>query len=75
MLSIKGQPHSIFSTNLKTIDASTWTEVFNKANDLYKSTPAARPTAIALEVYSDAAMAATPNDSTAYPWRDAQAYA
>ena len=74
MLAIKGQPHSIFASNLKNIDSSTWVEIFNKMNDFYASTPAARPSAIVLEVYSNAAVAAVPDGATAYPWRDAQAY-
>ena len=73
MLAIKGQPHSIFGSNIKNIDSSKWVEIFNKMNDFYASTPAARTSVIGLEVYSNEAVAAVPDDATAYPWRDAQA--
>jgi hypothetical protein len=74
LLAVKGQPHSIFASNLKTIDSSTWVDIFNKMNYFYASTPAARTSAISLEVYSNVAVAAVPDSTTAYPWRDAQAY-
>lgn len=74
LLAVKGQPHSIFASNLKNIDSSKWVEIFNRMNDFYASTPAARTSAISLEIYSNEAVAAVPDDATAYPWRDAQAY-
>ncbi|KAL9626522.1 MAG: hypothetical protein Q9164_007861, partial [Protoblastenia rupestris] len=74
LLATKGQPHSIFSSNLKNVDSLTWVEIFNKMNDFYASTPAARTSVISLEVYSNEAVAAVPDSATAYPWRDAQAY-
>lgn len=74
LLAVKGQPHSIFGANLKNIDSSKWVEIFNRMNNFYASTPAARTSTIALEVFSNEAVAAVPDDATAYPWRDAQAY-
>lgn len=63
---------SIYTASMRNLSASTYQSAFNKMANLYKETPAARGSAIELELLG------RPNGladgDTAYPLRDAIAY-
>lgn len=64
----------IFSFNLKTFDAPTMSSAMQKMGKFFQTNPSARNSAIILETWPTKAVAAVPDDETAYPWRDATTY-
>lgn len=68
------QIFDIYGFNLKTFDAPTMSSSLQKMADFYDAHPSARISAIVLETWPNQAVAAVPDDSTAYPWRDATTY-
>ena len=63
--------NSIYTANARKLSVETYKSTVDKFDALYKKTPAARGSAVVLEVFSTAVTAAIPDDATAYPWRDA----
>lgn len=70
----KGVSRNIYSANLRTHSASTYQASFEKIARFFDTYPEARGTAITIETLPNQAMAAVPDDATAYPWRDAVGY-
>ncbi|KAI0102717.1 hypothetical protein GGR51DRAFT_526744 [Nemania sp. FL0031] len=71
MLCAKGIIRNIHSANVRNFSASTWISTFEKMRDFYATYPAARLSVIQMETFPNQAASAVPDDSTAYPWRDA----
>ncbi|KAL4913598.1 hypothetical protein BDW62DRAFT_220572 [Aspergillus aurantiobrunneus] len=69
-----GSIHNIYGVNLRKRSASTWTSVFEMMSMLYQSTPGARTSILTFEAWGNQAVAAVPDEETAYPWRDAEVY-
>ena len=70
----KNLSRNFYSTNLRNLSASTFQATFDKMNTFFETYPDARATSIDLETFPNQAMAAVPDDATAYPWRDALGY-
>ena len=70
----KPQILDIFGFNLKTFDAPTMSLAMKKMGKFFEANPNARNSAIVLETWPNQAVAAVPDDETAYPWRDATTY-
>lgn len=63
---------SAYSANMKTISGAALLDAFEKMCALYETHPDARGSAIEMEHFPNQAMAAVPDEDTAYPWRDAR---
>ncbi|POS68753.1 hypothetical protein DHEL01_v212854 [Diaporthe helianthi] len=63
---------SAYSANMKTISGPALQDAFDKMCALWEAHPDARGSAIEMEHFPNQAMAAVPDDKTAYPWRDAR---
>ena len=63
---------SAYSANMKTISGPALQDAFDKMCALYEAHPDARGSAIEMEHLPNQAMAAVPDEETAYPWRDAR---
>lgn len=63
---------SAYSANMKAISGSALLNAFEKMCFLYDTHPNARGSAIEMEHFPNQAMAAIPDENTAYPWRDAR---
>lgn len=63
---------SAYSANMKTLSGSALLNAFEKMCWLYEIYPDARGSAIEMEHFPNQAMAAIPDEDTAYPWRDAR---
>jgi hypothetical protein len=63
---------SAYSANMKTISGPALQDAFDKMCALWEAHPDARGSAIEMEHFPNQAMAAVPDDETAYPWRDAR---
>lgn len=70
----KNLSHNAYSANLRNLSSSTFQATFAKMADFYAKYPDARSTTILIETFPNQAMAAVPDDATAYPWRDAIGY-
>jgi hypothetical protein len=70
----KNLSRNFYSVNLRNLSASTYQATFDKMAKFFETYPNARGTAIDLETFPSQAMAAVPDDATAYPWRDALGY-
>ena len=70
----KGISRNFYSVNLRSLSGSTYQSTFEKMVDYFDEYPDARGTSIDLETFPNQAMAAVPDDATAYPWRDAIGY-
>ena len=68
------QIFDIYGFNLKTFDVATMSSSLQKMADFYESHPSARISAMVFETWPNQAVAAVPDDETAYPWRDATTY-
>ncbi|KAI1142783.1 FAD-binding domain-containing protein [Hypoxylon sp. FL0543] len=67
-----GNIHDIFTVNVRRFAAETLKSTFDKFDAFYKAHPAARTSVAVLETFSNKAVAAVPDETTAYPWRDAK---
>ena len=67
----KNESHNTYWTTLRNLSGSTFQESFDKLNTFYKTYPSGRATTINLETFPNQATLAVPDDSSAYPWRDA----
>ncbi|KUI56423.1 6-hydroxy-D-nicotine oxidase [Cytospora mali] len=63
---------SAYSANMKNISGPVLQDVFDKMCALYEAHPDARGSAIEMEHFPNQAMAAVPDEETAYPWRDSR---
>lgn len=63
---------SAYSANMKNISGSALLSAFEKICSLYENHPDARGSAINMEHFPNQAMAAVPDENTAYAWRDAR---
>lgn len=63
---------SAYSANMKNISGPALLDAFEKMCALYDAHPDARGSAIEMEHFPNQAMAAVPDESTAYPWRDSR---
>lgn len=70
----KNLSRNFYSANLRNLSASTYQATFEKIAKYFDTYPDARGTAIDIETFPNQAMAAVPDDATAYPWRDALGY-
>lgn len=70
----KNLSRNYYSVNLRNLSASTYQATFEKMVRFFEKYPDARDTSIDLETFSNQAMAAVPDEATAYPWRDAVGY-
>ncbi|KAI0861222.1 hypothetical protein F4860DRAFT_503352 [Xylaria cubensis] len=66
-----GKIRAIYSTNVRNISASTYTNVLNKMDSFYQQYPNARESVIQLEIYPNQKTLSVSSNFTAYPWRDA----
>lgn len=64
--------HSIHTVNVRQFAAETYALVFDKFDAFMKEYPDSRTSAVILETFSNHATLTVPDDSTAYPWRDAR---
>ncbi|KAI1495977.1 FAD-binding domain-containing protein [Biscogniauxia marginata] len=67
-----GRIQDIFSVNVRRFAAETLKSTFDKFDAFYKANPDGRSSTAVLEIFSNQAVAAVPDDATAYPWRDAK---
>ncbi|KAI5918786.1 hypothetical protein F4810DRAFT_690548 [Camillea tinctor] len=67
----KNAIRNIHSANIKSFSASTYIEIFDKMATFYAAYPDAAMSIIQMETFPNQAAVAIPDDSTAYPWRDA----
>lgn len=70
----KNLSHNTYWANLRNLSASTFQATFDRMGRFFETYPEARRTSINLETFPNQAMAAVPDDATAYPWRDALGY-
>ncbi|CAJ2509325.1 Uu.00g143510.m01.CDS01 [Anthostomella pinea] len=63
---------SIHTVNVRQFAPKTYLSVFNKFDSFLKRYPDSRTSALILETFANDAPLAVPDDSTAYPWRDAR---
>ncbi|KAL8743199.1 MAG: hypothetical protein Q9184_008142, partial [Pyrenodesmia sp. 2 TL-2023] len=74
LLCPKNSSHNTWWANLRSLPSSTFQASFDELNNFYKQYPEARGTTINAETFPNQAMAAVPDDDSAYPWRDAQGH-
>ncbi|KAL2275178.1 hypothetical protein FJTKL_02407 [Diaporthe vaccinii] len=63
---------SAYSANMRAISGPALLDAFEKMCALYEAHPDARASSIEMEHFPNQAMAAVPDEETAYPWRDAR---
>ncbi|ROW13666.1 hypothetical protein VPNG_04638 [Cytospora leucostoma] len=63
---------SAYSANMKNISGPALQNAFDKMCALYENHPDARGSVIEMEHFPNQAMAAVPDEETAYPWRDSR---
>lgn len=71
---IDGGLSHVYGFNLKAFDVLTMATSLKKMADFYDANPSARGSIILLESWPNQAVAAIPNNATAYPWRDVTTY-
>ncbi|KAH6603848.1 hypothetical protein Trco_007294 [Trichoderma cornu-damae] len=64
------QPRSLFSLNQKIYSADGYQAGFEKIVEYFHKNPGGRDTTLVFEIFPNQAVAAVPDDSTAFPWRD-----
>ncbi|OPB46331.1 hypothetical protein A0O28_0064520 [Trichoderma guizhouense] len=64
------QPRSLFSLNQKIYSANGYQAGFKKIEKYFYDYPGGRDTTLVIENFPNQAVAAVPDDSTAFPWRD-----
>ena len=67
----KNLSRNTYWANLRNLSAPTFQATFDRVDEFFKKYPEASGTSVNLETFSNQAMAAVPDDSSAYPWRDA----
>ncbi|KAL6831869.1 hypothetical protein V8C40DRAFT_273301 [Trichoderma camerunense] len=68
------QPRSLFSLNQKIYSADGYQAGFKKIEKYFYDHPGGRDTTLVIENFPNQAVAAVPDDSTAFPWRDSQGF-
>ncbi|KAL8666834.1 MAG: hypothetical protein Q9202_001074 [Teloschistes flavicans] len=71
LLCQKNLSHNTYWANLRNLSASTFQATFEKMDSFFQKYPEVRGSSINLETFPNQAMAAVPDDASAYPWRDA----
>ena len=69
-----GWYRNFYTVNLRNLSGSTLQDTVETMGSFYRAHPDATESYVNLEVFPNQATAAIPDDSTAYPWRDAKAY-
>lgn len=67
----KNKTVDYYGVTFRNVSAATYQTVFEELSGLFNDIPDTRGTTIQIETFSNIAQAAVPEDSTAYPWRDA----
>lgn len=67
----KNKTVDYYGVTFRNVSASSYQSVFQELSALFSAIPDTRGTTIQIETFSNIAQAAVPEDSTAYPWRDA----
>lgn len=65
---------NFYSVNLRNLSASTYQATFEKMVKFFDKYPSTRDTSIDIETFPNQAMSAVPDETTAYPFRDAVGY-
>ncbi|KAI1391762.1 FAD-binding domain-containing protein [Hypoxylon trugodes] len=71
-LETPGGIHDIFTVNVRKFSIDTFNSAFEKFDAFYKANPDGRLSVGIFEIFPTQAVAAVPDDATAYPWRDAK---
>ncbi|OJJ83639.1 FAD-binding oxidoreductase [Aspergillus glaucus CBS 516.65] len=64
-------PRSLYTSQMRKYSASALQETFNKISTLWETYPGLAYTSLNFESFPNHAVAAVPDEATAYPWRDA----
>ncbi|KAL7787172.1 hypothetical protein V8C37DRAFT_419020 [Trichoderma ceciliae] len=64
------QPRSLFSLNQKIYSAVGYQAGFERISEYFHNTPGGRDTTLVFEIFPNQAVAAVPDNTTAFPWRD-----
>ncbi|KAK7755871.1 hypothetical protein SLS62_002158 [Diatrype stigma] len=64
--------HDIYGFNVRKFSSKAFLSAFNKFDTFFQAHPEGRSCAAVFETFSHQAMAAVPDEETAYPWRDAK---
>ncbi|KAM0251916.1 hypothetical protein ACHAQJ_007931 [Trichoderma viride] len=64
------QPRSLFSLNQKIYSAAGYQAGFEKIQEYFNNYPGGRATTLVFETFPNQAVAAVPDNSTSFPWRD-----
>lgn len=67
----KNKTVDYYGVTFRNFSAPAYQTVFEKLSALFNAIPDSRGSTIQIETFSNIAQAAVPEDSTAYPWRDA----
>lgn len=67
----KNKTVDYYGVTFRNFSAPAFQTVFEKLSALFNAIPDARGSTIQIETFSNIAQAAVPENSTAYPWRDA----
>lgn len=67
----KNKTVDYYGVTFRNFSAPAYQTVFEQLSALFNAIPDARGSTIQIETFSNIAQAAVPEDSTAYPWRDA----
>ena len=70
---IKGHFHSVWGLNLYQIDVPTLISAVNYMDGVYAKYPGFRAAFLAIDLYASRVIESIPDDSTAYPYRNAVA--
>ncbi|KAL3477602.1 FAD-binding domain-containing protein [Aspergillus californicus] len=71
---IKNNIRDFYGVNIRTLNADTWSLVFDKFAAYLESNPAGVESGIAFETWPNTAAVAVDDDTTAYPWRETSTY-
>lgn len=71
---VPGINGATYGLNVYDIDVPTYVEVFGMYADFYAQNPNLRLATFFREQFGYSAVRQVPDDNTAYPWRDADAY-
>ncbi|OTA57984.1 Glucooligosaccharide oxidase [Hypoxylon sp. EC38] len=69
-LCVKNKIYDLYGINLRKLDKTIFTSVFERFGDFYATFPDGRSTTVTIEAFPNQGTLAIPNDATAYPWRD-----
>lgn len=68
------QIYDVYALNLRTLSSPTFTESFDKIAAFWEKQPLGQQSVIVFETWPTQGVLARPNNSTAFPWRDAATY-